>query len=451
MARYLVNNAKFTPFSFEEYVRPYQMMTEEYTAREEALAALEADAEAYKHVLNPEEEAYKIYSNYVNDLKNYSDILSNVGLSGLSRKELYKMKSRYNSEIGGIKKAAEEYDAMRAYREKLREKNPRIQFDVEYNNISDFLNGKKAVNTYIDPDNITNITATLAADWASKQTPTIVDRMFVDDEETEVMTTVSQGASLDDISKVIKGSVNGYNYEHGLSDVAKAMLQQLDYDNRSPEVKKAILAAINKGMFMGQGKTTSDITPNRAYDTPYNKALADYYKNNAEISELELEARKEREDIKSGKLPFRKRTEERPVTENGNTVSKKFLIKEYYNEDTRTIWSEEGLANSKGTDFEEGASITSSKSKQYYLNRPSDKVPDSYVVFNKGDGTAEETNIFDESVLRKATEKEIEANEALLLSIPGTLYFTSDGKKVIKRDPVTTIDEDDPNAPSGLV
>lgn len=106
MARYIINKAQFKPYSFDEYLKPYQLMTDEYNLRESAIADLQSNAESWEKLIGEQDGSpYTTYHGYINDLRQLSDTLGDLGLKGVSKKDIYKMASRYKNEITPIEVA----------------------------------------------------------------------------------------------------------------------------------------------------------------------------------------------------------------------------------------------------------------------------------------------------------------------------------------------------------
>jgi hypothetical protein len=107
MAIVLTNNAKFTPYTFEELIKPYAMYTQEYNTLEENLYDLSSKAELMKAYANSEPADSKVatmYNKYAKDLEKQRDILSSQGLAR-GRQGLLDLKRRYASEIIPIEQA----------------------------------------------------------------------------------------------------------------------------------------------------------------------------------------------------------------------------------------------------------------------------------------------------------------------------------------------------------
>lgn len=108
MANYeLVVNSKFQPFSFERYIKPYQMYGEAYKEIENALVELDTKASVWEGMANKESDpqAYTMYKTYADNLREQANKLASEGLTPASRQAMLNMKSRYSKEIVPIENA----------------------------------------------------------------------------------------------------------------------------------------------------------------------------------------------------------------------------------------------------------------------------------------------------------------------------------------------------------
>ena len=103
----LSSRAKFTPFTFDEMVKPFQMYKEYYTQQEQLASALAEQAAEWGQKLNEvtDHDTYQTYKNFESDLKDISERLVKQGLDPGLRANIQKMKHRYASEINPIKDA----------------------------------------------------------------------------------------------------------------------------------------------------------------------------------------------------------------------------------------------------------------------------------------------------------------------------------------------------------
>lgn len=139
MANYnLVVNSTFKPFSFEDYVKPYEAYGKAYREVEDALSELDTKASVWEGMANKETdpEAYATYSKYAEDLRNQADVLATKGLNGASRKSMLDMKKRYNSDIVPIENAYNTRKALIEKQRDLADKDNTVMFDFDAANLS---------------------------------------------------------------------------------------------------------------------------------------------------------------------------------------------------------------------------------------------------------------------------------------------------------------------------
>ena len=120
----LVVDSRFKARSFDDLIKPLAMYTQEYNALEQGINELDTKASIWENMANEQTDknAYKMYKNYADDLRNAADQLASQGLSKMSRPALMALKSRYSKEIVPIEQAyqnrAEEIKEQRAGRAK---------------------------------------------------------------------------------------------------------------------------------------------------------------------------------------------------------------------------------------------------------------------------------------------------------------------------------------------
>ena len=108
MANYsIVSNARFTPFSFDQMVKPFQMYGEYYAQQEQLASSLAEEAAEWGQKANETTDpiTYQKYKSFEADLNRQSDRLLRQGLTPGLRADLQKMRKRYATEINPIKDA----------------------------------------------------------------------------------------------------------------------------------------------------------------------------------------------------------------------------------------------------------------------------------------------------------------------------------------------------------
>lgn len=158
MAIVLTNNAKFTPYTFEELIKPYAMYTQEYNTLEENLYDLSSKAELMKAYANsePDSKVANMYNNYAKDLEKQRDILSSQGLAR-GRQGLLDLKRRYASEIVPIEQAFKYRSALAEEQRKLRASNPTIMYDIDFSSevsLEDLINNPSLSYNAVSGDDL---------------------------------------------------------------------------------------------------------------------------------------------------------------------------------------------------------------------------------------------------------------------------------------------------------
>lgn len=119
MATYLTLNSKFTPYTYEEILKPYQ---DRQKALEDKLAALEetsAKASLWEGILDPvaDKASYDSFNQFKSRLEDLSGKLSAGDASAVTKQELSKLKQEYNKQFAPMElkyaELKEERDAQR--------------------------------------------------------------------------------------------------------------------------------------------------------------------------------------------------------------------------------------------------------------------------------------------------------------------------------------------------
>ena len=152
MANYsLVIGSKFSPFTFEELLKPALMATQAHQELEAGLSDLATKANVWEGILNEQtdEEAYNLYKNYAEELKAQAESLASKGLTLENRNALSKMKSRYTSEITPIENAYTRRQALANEQREAKNKDATILFDRDIATMSldDFIKNPEVTYT----------------------------------------------------------------------------------------------------------------------------------------------------------------------------------------------------------------------------------------------------------------------------------------------------------------
>ena len=146
MAILVTNQSHFKPLSFDEMIRPYQMLTEEYNKREAEISALDTKAETMRQYAQQEIDAAKLegrqpasfatqYMNYANSLDRAAEDLATKGLRGTNRKTIYDLTNQYQTNVVPIETALKTKEAKADEQRKALLANPDLRFDRDFSTI----------------------------------------------------------------------------------------------------------------------------------------------------------------------------------------------------------------------------------------------------------------------------------------------------------------------------
>ena len=134
----LTNAARFSPYSFEDMLKPLAMATQEYNAIEEGIAELGSKADLMRMYANeqPDSKVANMYNKYANDLDKQAADLAKYGLNPASRRSLLSLKRRYSTEITPIETAVTRRRQLAEEQRKALLQNPTLMFERNFNTLS---------------------------------------------------------------------------------------------------------------------------------------------------------------------------------------------------------------------------------------------------------------------------------------------------------------------------
>lgn len=139
MANYsLVIGSKYSPFTFDELLKPALMATQAHMDLEEQYSDLAIKSSIWEEMANKETDpyAYNMYKQYSDDLRAQADILATQGLTPGSRKAMLNMKSRYSKEITPIENAYTRRRELANAQREAKGKDSTMLFDIDASTLS---------------------------------------------------------------------------------------------------------------------------------------------------------------------------------------------------------------------------------------------------------------------------------------------------------------------------
>ena len=264
MARVIINNTKFNPFSFEEMIKPLALYAQEYRAQEDAINTLATNASIWNGIADEQSDpyAYSLYKGYADDLASQAEILSKEGLSPTSRRAMLKLKERYNSEILPIETASKRRQTLAAEQRQALAQNPTLRYERYASNMSldDFilnptLDYGRSYSGALLTQQAADIAATIKniitdkGKWTSLGLPFKYERK------------IRKGSSIDEVLTAIQKEAN-----NGDPETVKFLRSIVDQvitssgvsDWADDETMKDFRAFANQGLYKAIGSTNYD-------------------------------------------------------------------------------------------------------------------------------------------------------------------------------------------------
>lgn len=267
MANYsLVIGSKYSPFTFDELLKPALMATQAHMDLEEQYSDLGTKANSWEDLINEQVDAelHNKVSQYSKDLKSQADLLASQGLTPATRKELLAMKNRYSKDITPIELAYNKREALVKEQREALLKDPSLIFDTDYSTASlkSIMNNPNASFNPISGEDIAKRTAVMAKEAASA--------VLNDPEYTSVFNSqyvqqkIQQGY---DMSQIIAAAQRDPKAPKALLGIVDTIKGEVGYDKWSPDNQRKIDSYINEGLRAAIGTPKIDVMANRGYMT----------------------------------------------------------------------------------------------------------------------------------------------------------------------------------------
>ena len=135
MANYFVLDNTFDPYSLDELLKPYLMYRDAYKEQEAAADKLEGDAATLASALSQtnDPDAYRVYSQYLERVKQAADDLATNGLSINSRRSITSLGRDYNNTIVPIQAAYNRRKELQDEQRKAMLANDSLMFQRDFN------------------------------------------------------------------------------------------------------------------------------------------------------------------------------------------------------------------------------------------------------------------------------------------------------------------------------
>lgn len=265
----LVINSQFRPFTYDELAKPLVAYKQEYDKVEQDYSDLVTQTEMWADIANRENspEAYAMYQKYSNALNSVVDDFSR-GMNATNRGQLLNMKRRYAREITPIAQASEAMKAANEYRAKM---GPDAIFQVgEYNSIDQFLHGKTANNNWQSREALTKRTAAMTEAAMAEALKDPEFKKAMGDQFWQI--TQHTGGSYSDMLEAMKlGMADNPLAQNRFSEIRQRVLKDAGIENYDVLGQRAIMDAVDTGLYAGLDKPVRSFQANADHITEYQK------------------------------------------------------------------------------------------------------------------------------------------------------------------------------------
>lgn len=132
MANYaLTVTPKFTPFTYDELVKPVEAYQKVYDAYNEKYDAIEDEISKYKSLEKSDLEAYARYADYVSKLQVEKDSIATKGLSSATRKNFSDLRRQYAEQIAPMTEAEKRKKELVKNYEDMKKTDPTLLTDID--------------------------------------------------------------------------------------------------------------------------------------------------------------------------------------------------------------------------------------------------------------------------------------------------------------------------------
>lgn len=143
---YITTGSQFTPYTFDELLKPFLLYKEELDKQTKDFEDYDTNAEAIGAFLdsNLDSDIYSTYTNYMDALNSAATDLSKQGLTPESKEKLSALKRSFNKDMLPIKAGIEARDKARQQWNELSAKDRTLMtsFNPNTASVSAFMNGK---------------------------------------------------------------------------------------------------------------------------------------------------------------------------------------------------------------------------------------------------------------------------------------------------------------------
>lgn len=285
MAQVIVNNTKYTPFTFDEMLKPVLIYKDAYEKTEQDYEELLKNTSEWENTVRGSSMAKEMYDSYYGELNAAMDSFSK-GMSAQNRKELLRLKRDYYKRIAPISKAAEMVKERQALETKA---GSDAIFVQDRFTIDDALQGVQVNNAYQSKSGITKETAALTDSIISEMGSTPIVRQVAGSNGQFLEIVQQPGGSIGDLQRALEWvpgmELSEADMNNRFIQAKQRMLTKTGYDYHGNVGKQQLLESINQGLYLGLPKQSSSIQRNSAFKVTAGNYSGGKYKSDKDSND----------------------------------------------------------------------------------------------------------------------------------------------------------------------
>ena len=273
MGRYITLNSQFNPFSFDDYIKPYQIYGEAYKEMENQYDDLSSKATILENLANSaiDQREYQQYKSFADDLRGQANQLATQGLSPSLRRELMTMRNRYRQDISPMETAYQRRAALAEEQRLAMQKDPTLFYErmASEMGLSNFLNNPNA-------NYGKSYSGALLTSQVAEQAKNLVKQIKSNPTEWKPILEnqyyeafIQKGFTDEDVYKAVSGDSDANPILVGIVD---KVIQSSGIENwMTPEQLKQAKGIASQGLYNAVGSGDFERLKNEAYETPYER------------------------------------------------------------------------------------------------------------------------------------------------------------------------------------
>ena len=273
MGRYITLNSQFNPFSFDDYIKPYQIYGEAYKEMENQYDDLSSKATILENLANSaiDQREYQQYKSFADDLRGQANQLATQGLSPSLRRELMTMRNRYKQDISPMETAYQRRAALAEEQRLAMQKDPTSFYEkmASEMGLSNFLNNPNA-------NYGKSYSGALLTSQVAEQAKNLVKQIKNNPTEWKPIlgnqyyeAFIQKGFTDEDVYKAVSGDSDANPILVGIVD---KVIQSSGIENwMTPEQLKQAKGIASQGLYNAVGSGDFERLKNEAYETPYER------------------------------------------------------------------------------------------------------------------------------------------------------------------------------------